>query len=153
LVFIGNYSYPPNLSAAKNISRLSKILDRKFVIAGPNLPSGFDLGCVKNLGVVKDTSEIFNGAAALVYPEKFGTGVKTKVLESWSFMVPVIGFRNAFTNLQCHAESGAIMIDTLSDINKVATPDRLASCSKGIVEQYERYSEKNVYSTFTRMLE
>ena len=126
--------------------------ERDFVIAGPNLPSNFDLGRVKYLGIIQDTAELFNGAAALIYPERFGTGIKTKILEAWSYKVPVIGLKNAFTNLECDEHSGAIVIQSLEDLIHVGSYDHLRKCSVGIDILYLRYSKNQVYSKFIKMV-
>ena len=88
------------MRALRILIKISNRINRRIIIYGPNLPIIKDHP--ENIsfeGYVKNISDIYNGACALIYPISYGTGIKNKIIESMSYGIPVIGFSSAFTNL------------------------------------------------------
>jgi glycosyltransferase involved in cell wall biosynthesis len=50
-------------------------------------------------GYVKDLSDVYNAGSILLLPSLLPGGIKTKVIESWSFGCPVLGNASAFEGL------------------------------------------------------
>jgi len=99
LLFIGNFSHPPNVDAIKHfVSRiLPKIRaclpDVELTIIGSNMGSKLsdcEVPGVKLAGYVEDIVPHLERARISVAPLRFGAGVKGKVNLSMSYGVPVV---------------------------------------------------------------
>jgi len=101
ILFVGNYSYKPNLDAlnyflksiypiiVKNDSKI------KMQIVGKGLDSDFikkNFGKVniQYLGFVRDIKLKFLESHVFIAPLRFGTGVKNKIIEAMALGIPVV---------------------------------------------------------------
>ncbi len=97
LGFLGNMNYAPNADTVRYI--ISEILPRLkqdyvFYVIGP-YPEGFSELCnasenVKFLGRVEDIPQTLGRCRILLAPIVYGSGIKTKVLESMAMGLPVV---------------------------------------------------------------
>jgi polysaccharide biosynthesis protein PslH len=99
LVYVGNYDYSPNVSAA--FALLKEILPRvrqdvpeaRAIIVGANPPDSLKALAgdgVEVTGYVPDVRPFLAQAACFVVPLALGTGMKDKVLEAMAMRVPVV---------------------------------------------------------------
>ncbi len=99
LIFVGNYSYRPNLTAA--IALINEILPRvrsevpeaDAVLVGPEPPVELvSLGAdrVEVTGYVSDIRPYLARAGCFVAPLMLGSGIKNKILEAMAMSVPVV---------------------------------------------------------------
>src|SRR5690606_18231057 len=116
LLFTGNMNYAPNVDAVRYFTKeiFPIIKERcpqvKFMIAGQN-----PVKKVKELasesvivtGFVKDLSKMYQQAALVVAPLRFGAGTQNKVLEAMAMGVPVVSHHIGFSGLNIAAGQGA----------------------------------------------
>ncbi len=99
IVFTGNMSYPPNVSAvvyiAKNIIPLlvEKKPDIKFLIAGAtptNIVKDLASENITVSGWMNDIRDAYNESRVFLAPLKIGTGLQNKLLEAMAMQIPCI---------------------------------------------------------------
>ena len=99
LVFVGNYGYQPNVTAA--IALVGEILplvrrevpEASVIIVGPEPPPELTRLAgdgVEVTGFVPDIRPYLARAACFVAPLMLGSGIKNKILEAMSMNVPVV---------------------------------------------------------------
>jgi glycosyltransferase involved in cell wall biosynthesis len=76
-----------------------------------NIPPNVEL-----VGYIESLDDIYIGAKALIYPSLSGTGIKNKVIEAMSYGIPVIGFKNAFTNMNIEHNKNCIIVKTIKEL-------------------------------------
>jgi glycosyltransferase involved in cell wall biosynthesis len=117
IVFVGNYNFRPNRLALNKILEIAPKIHSKIKIFGPNVPPNNKIPKnVEIAGFSESLDDVFSGAKALIYPVPYGTGIKNKVIEAMSYGIPVIGFRNAFTNLNLEDKKNMIVVKRVSEI-------------------------------------
>ncbi|RYZ50399.1 MAG: glycosyltransferase [Sphingobacteriales bacterium] len=118
LLFTGNMDYAPNVDAVIYFTRevlpsiRSRFPDVRFIIAGQRpVPKVLELVSehVIVTGFVKDLSEMYSQASAVVAPLRFGAGTQNKVLEAMAMGVPVVCSNIGFKGLGIESGEGAIM--------------------------------------------
>jgi sugar transferase (PEP-CTERM/EpsH1 system associated) len=99
IVFTGNMSYPPNISAvvyiAENIIPLliEKKPDIKFLIAGAtptNIVKDLASENITVSGWMNDIRDAYNESRVFLAPLKIGTGLQNKLLEAMAMQIPCI---------------------------------------------------------------
>jgi glycosyltransferase involved in cell wall biosynthesis len=117
VVYVGEFAYWPNREALKKILRIAHQISFPIKIVGPNIPrlshvpENVDL-----VGYVESLDDAYIGARALIYPIPYGTGIKNKVIEAMSYGIPVIGFKNAFTNMNIESDKNVIIVNDITEI-------------------------------------
>lgn len=154
LIFTGNMSYPPNVSAVEFIAQ--KILpliwkqrpECNFIIAGANPSSkvkALSSDKIKVTGWVDDIRTCYNEGKICVTPLNIGTGLQNKLLEAMSMELPCVCSQLA--NNALAAENGKeIVIANRADdyaeniINLLNDPEKRKSLAsngkKFIVKNY-----------------
>jgi glycosyltransferase involved in cell wall biosynthesis len=134
ITFVGDYSFLPNMKALLTIIEISKLTDVKFKLFGGNLPDGVYMPHnVKYCGYVDNLSTVYDGAKALIYPLKYGTGVKNKVIEAMSYGIPVLGYKEAFTNISLCEELNKCIVEDLTDFKTLIEGD-LNDMSSSVID-------------------
>nr|WP_249110447.1 glycosyltransferase family 4 protein [Neokomagataea anthophila] len=99
IAFIAHFAHAPNLDAAKwlildILPRLLKHLPNLTCrLIGSAMPHALHMlpqNNVEIIGYVPDIGTALHDVTLCVAPLRFGAGIKGKVLESWSFGVPII---------------------------------------------------------------
>jgi len=98
-VFVGNYAFVPNRTAAEFLARKvaplvwKKCSDVRFRFVGGNPPDWLanHKDCrIETTGFVDDVRPHVIGARGVVIPMVTGTGIKNKLLEAWAARKPVV---------------------------------------------------------------
>ena len=155
LLFTGNMDYAPNVDAVLYFVRdiwpivRQKFPEVRFVIAGQR-PVAAVLALANDhiqvTGFVPDIAAVYQSAAVVVAPLRFGAGTQNKVLEAMAMGVPVVCSSVGFAGLGIVSGDGAFMeqsagafaariIDLLS-----AAALREATGKKGIEAIHSRFS-------------
>ena len=138
ITFVANYSYEPNVHAAKWLINkvapvvLKSIPAAQFVLAGRGDLSDFigsDREHVVVTGPVSDIREIYEEADVVCVPVSKGGGIKMKLLEATSSNRPIV--TNSFSTIGTG----------LCDGKHVLIRDEPESFAAGIVEILENYSD------------
>jgi glycosyltransferase involved in cell wall biosynthesis len=117
VVYVGEFAYWTNRDALRKILRIAPRVSFPIKIVGPNIPrlshvpENIDLA-----GYVESLDDAYIGARALIYPIPYGTGIKNKVIEAMSYGIPVIGFRNAFTNMSVESNKNVIIVNSITEM-------------------------------------
>ncbi|QSO51174.1 glycosyltransferase [Alicyclobacillus curvatus] len=100
VLFVGNYSYPPNVEAAMFFANtvmplvVKQAPETKFIIAGKNPPreilSLIDENYIEVTGFLENISEAYMRSDIVVSPLLSGSGMKNKVLEAMDFGKPMV---------------------------------------------------------------
>lgn len=129
LLFTGNMDYAPNVDAVgyfvKDIfpSIASKFPNVKFIIAGQRpVKQVLDLKA-KNIeitGFIPDLKVMYQQAAIVVSPLRFGAGTQNKVLEAMAMGIPVVSGNIGFEGLEIKNGEGVFLeINSNGFANKV----------------------------------
>lgn len=129
LLFTGNMDYSPNVDAVgyfvKEIfpSIASKFPNVKFIIAGQRpVKQVLDLKA-KNIeitGFIPDLKVMYQQAAIVVSPLRFGAGTQNKVLEAMAMGIPVVSGNIGFEGLEIKNGEGVFLeINSNGFANKV----------------------------------
>jgi glycosyltransferase involved in cell wall biosynthesis len=131
LLYMGTFNYQPNKEALKRILKIASSISSPIKIFGTNIPKIYHLPKNTELaGYVTSLDEVFMGAKALICPITSGSGIKNKVIEAMSYGIPVIGFKNAFTNLNIEHNKNVIIAKNLSEMIYIANNADLKHISK-----------------------
>lgn len=118
ILFTGNMDYAPNVDAViyfcEEIFPLiqKEVSGVKFVIAGQRpVKKVLELASkdIEVTGFVEKLSELYQKAAIVVAPLRFGAGTQNKVLESMSMGVPVVSRNIGFNGLNIESGEGVIL--------------------------------------------
>ncbi len=100
VLFIGSYTYPPNVAAAECLIReIWPLIKRsrpsaKLLIAGgnPELIPSYKSGVldVEFTGFVENLDHLYSQTSVVCCPIKSGSGTRIKILEAGSYGVPVV---------------------------------------------------------------
>tara|TARA_B110000211_G_C14070141_1_gene549520 strand:+ start:1057 stop:2244 length:1188 start_codon:yes stop_codon:yes gene_type:complete len=99
LVFTGNMSYPPNVSAVLYIAEkimpllIEQKADIKFLIAGAtpsNAVKALENDNIKVSGWLDDIRDAYNESSVFLAPLQIGTGLQNKLLEAMAMKIPCI---------------------------------------------------------------
>jgi glycosyltransferase involved in cell wall biosynthesis len=125
LLFVGNLSYPPNVSAVNVLLNdiMPKLLQVKLLIAGAN-PSQYLLKCQsKNIQILanpKDIREAYNSAKIFVAPMMLGTGLQNKLLEAMAMKLPCITTSLGNAGIQAKPNEDVLIAETADEfVNQI----------------------------------
>lgn len=155
IIFVGNMSYAPNVSAVlflvqEIVPLLSK--DIKVLIAGAE-PSKeikrLASSTIKVTGWIEDIREAYNSAKVFVAPLFIGTGLQNKLLEAMSMELPCI--TTELVNNSLKAENGLELeiANTAEDfanrisnlLNDIPKRDLLGKAARHFVEEEYSWEE------------
>lgn len=129
LLFTGNMDYSPNVDAVgyfvKEIfpSIASKFPNVKFIIAGQRpVKQVLDLKAsnIEITGFIPDLKVMYQQAAIVVSPLRFGAGTQNKVLEAMAMGIPVVSGNIGFEGLEIKNGEGVFLeINSNGFANKV----------------------------------
>ena len=168
LVFVGNYTYPPNLDAADYLAHqiapiLAKSLPRALIyLVGPPPAAGFgDLPPnVKAVGYVEDVREYYSAADIFTSPLRLGAGVKNKILEAAAMECPIVATSVSMEGLAfiegLHYRQAETPSDFVDGIREVLADDgivrrRLGENARRLV--VDRYSWTTAGKQMEKLLE
>jgi glycosyltransferase involved in cell wall biosynthesis len=153
IFYVGDYDFWSNKEALQKILLMAKNISCTIKIFGSNIPALKNVPeNVELVGYAKSLDEIYTGAKALIYPVSYGTGIKNKIIEAMSYGIPVVGLKNAFTNLNVTDKQNAIivkktdeMVWILNNVNLNEISNQTYSFVKNnmsekiVTEQIEKY--------------
>lgn len=124
VTFAGDFSFAPNRAALDQIIELAQDMDIQFKLFGSKFPNDVKLPSnVSFLGYAESLMDLYKGARALIYPVQYGTGVKNKVIEAMSYGIPVIGYKEAFTNIKLNEIVASNVVISQSDFKNFLCSD------------------------------
>ncbi|MGM0480113.1 MAG: glycosyltransferase [Bacteroidota bacterium] len=138
LVFTGNMSYPPNITASKYI--VNKVLphlarETTILIAGANPRRevmALSASNVKITGWVDDIRDSYGAARIFVAPMFIGTGLQNKLLEAMAMGIPCITTTLANNALQAKPNVEILIADDVTTfvekIQLLSNDDNLYHC-------------------------
>ena len=120
LIFFGNLDYPPNILAVQElicILRLAKSnyphLPLQLTVAGRNLGTALinasaSLSNIKFISPVADMHSLVTSHHLCVLPMNISSGLQSKLIESFSWSMPVITTSTCFSSLSSTLKSSTI---------------------------------------------
>lgn len=120
LLFVGNFSYFPNVDAIKFFYTevFTKIPDATLTIVGKNQEQLTFLGNdtrVKSIDYIKDIKDVYYAADVFVFPVRLGGGTNFKILEAASCGVPIIAIPDRVRGLGFESGKEYISAETAQD--------------------------------------
>ena len=158
-LFLGNLDYEPNIESLRYIVDfilpLVKGRVQVFVVGktSPEIRDRFKSKEIVFLGFVEDIQDVFITSFALLAPVFSGGGIKTKVVEAFSYGLPVIGSPRAFEGLNVSRDIGLIA-DSSEDFAKYLAiamddPCSLLNISRNCENYFlENFEEDVVFDKF-----
>ncbi len=128
IVFVGNLTYLPNRVAAERLAR--SILPRararlardvELDLVGPNGPEIDQLGDeagVSVRGAVPDLAPFYRAADCFVAPLAAGGGSRIKLLEAFSYRLPVVATSKAAAGLEVEAGRHLLLAESDAEISE-----------------------------------
>jgi O-antigen biosynthesis protein len=120
IAFIGGYSHPPNVDAAKWAAQgIMPVLRREFpgielLLVGSHMPKEVSILAAKDivpLGHVPSLDSVFSRIRLTIAPLRYGAGLKGKVLESLAAGIPCVMTTVAAEGLELPAELASLVAD------------------------------------------
>jgi len=134
VVFLGNYTHPPNVDAALWLGReiMPRLRERhpgaRLALAGAQAPAevlalaGDDIAF---LGAVPDAEALMRRSAVVLAPVRIGGGMRMKVLHAMALAKPVVTTTRGAEGLDVAGRRAVAVADDATDIAR-ATADLLA---------------------------
>jgi glycosyltransferase involved in cell wall biosynthesis len=168
IVFTGNFSWAPNVDAARRFATtIFPLLRRQwptaeFILAGADpVPAVRALAAIPGVrvtGTVPDLRPSIWSAAVYVSPLRAGFGVKNKILEAMALGTPIVATSHSLSGLDVVPGRHLLHADSDDDIaaavrrllHEPALADRLAENARRLVEQ--RYTWTAVAARYEAVL-
>lgn len=155
LLFVGSFAHPPNLAAARLLSRelwpalqpqlpgwtltLAGPGSREFLSAEPSPPAGLEA-----MGFVDDLTDLFASSRLFVAPLFEGGGIKIKILEAMARGIPLVttpigaeGIADRDDDLVAWAETPAAFVEAvLAGVRSPEQADDRARRARRHVEEH-----------------
>jgi glycosyltransferase involved in cell wall biosynthesis len=169
VLFIGSYSYGPNVVAAQYLIReiwphlVRNCPGARLLIAGPSpeaIPSFQDPPAgVEFLGLVSDLNALYRRARVLCCPIQTGGGTRIKILEAGSYGIPVVSTRLGAEGIQLSPDAEIIIRENARDLAQACAElllddgraRRIGTAARERVRAL--YSRETVVSRIRAMLE
>jgi glycosyltransferase involved in cell wall biosynthesis len=153
VVFLGNYTHPPNVDAAlwlatEIMPRLRALHPRaRLALAGIHAPreirslAGPDIAI---LGAVPDSEELMRRSAVVLAPVRIGGGMRMKVLHAMALAKPVVTTTRGTEGLNTHGPPPLAIADDADGIARAtarlladpAAGERLGAAARDYVSQH-----------------
>ncbi len=127
LLFVGNFTYFPNITAIKNFyTQVFQHLGDRYElrIIGKDVES-LDIQDprVTCIPFVKDIRDEYYGADAFVFPIRIGGGTNFKIVEAMACGLPIIGYGDRLTTMGIEHKKEAVIVQNgnefIKEINKL----------------------------------
>lgn len=165
LLFVGNFSYFPNIPAIKNFyNQVFQQLegDYELRIIGKDVQSlGIEDKRVTCIEYVKDIRDEYYNADAFVFPIRIGGGTNFKIIESMSCGLPVIGYGDRLTTMGIEHKKEAVIVQNgkefITAIKKFTSDTEASELMSHRARKFveERYSweviGKNLHTYWKRL--
>jgi len=144
VVFIGTFSYYPNLDALRSICKIAEATEEniQFKIIGSNPPEMDYPSNVKIMGYVDDVKREILDSDICIAPIRYGSGTRLKILEYMAMGKPVISTEKGAEGIDYTHEKNIIIEDDISKypllienlIDDEKTKKHLGKNAKGLIE-------------------
>jgi hypothetical protein len=124
-VLIANYSYKPNIDAARFVARdvlptVRRVLPNAVVhIAGHEsvrwLADLRNIPGIRLTGAFPDVRPFLNGATAVIVPVRYGGGTRLKIIEAWAYSMPVVSTTLGAEGLGARSGVDILLADSADD--------------------------------------
>ncbi len=118
MVYIGNYSYPPNADAVQYFCReiflliRAQVADARLILLGANPPPELtDVPGVELTGFVEDIRPIVQQAGMLVVPLRLGGGTRLKILDGMAMGKAIVSTSVGAEGLDVRAGEDILIAD------------------------------------------
>lgn len=150
LLFVGNFTYFPNITAIKNFyTQVFKNLDDFYElrIVGKDVKSlGIDDERVTCIEYVKDIRDEYYNADVFVFPIRIGGGTNFKVIESMACGLPIVGYDDRLKTMGIENKQEAVFVSNgkefISAIEKITSDSKMSELLSHRARKFveERYS-------------
>lgn len=134
IVFLGNMFYEPNAKAARFLIETiaPKLTQGTILHIVGDTPKSIvrisqNKSNVRYHGYIKDLGTFFNNCRLAIAPIEEGSGVRIKILEFFSYGIPVIGSRSSFEGIANPSNKAIVVNDTgdfANAINRALLDDK-----------------------------
>jgi glycosyltransferase involved in cell wall biosynthesis len=153
MVFHSHLGYPPNIEAALSFANeifpkvRQKIADAVFHLVGAKPgPKILELASRPGIKISADLPDLRSAvcsAQVYVCPIRYGTGLKSKMLEAMAMRMPIVGYPGATVGLNCTNGKHVLEAQTAEEftcytielLENRERAEQLATCARRFVEE------------------
>lgn len=166
LLFVGNFSYFPNIEAIENFysNVFTHLNGVRLFVVGKNAKEKLSFvkdGNVQIYNFVPDLRDVYEKSDIFVFPIQFGGGTNFKLLEAMAYGLPIVGFGDKIKNIHGIGSNDYIAVETYKEmkdsiINLLDDKVRRSELSKRgrkIIEEYYSWERigKNLSDIWQKM--
>jgi glycosyltransferase involved in cell wall biosynthesis len=118
ITFLGGLHWPPNVEGilwfAKHVfpQVRAEIPEAILTVIGKNPPAGLEGEGIEVTGYVSDPMPYLSETAAFIVPLQAGGGMRVKILDAWSWGLPVISTTIGAEGIETQPEQNILIADT-----------------------------------------
>lgn len=157
ITFLGGLHWPPNAEGIVWFAQhvfpqiRAQIPDAVLTVIGKNPPAGLDGESIEVTGYVDDPLPCLTETAAFVVPLHAGGGMRVKILDAWSWGLPIVSTTIGAEGIETQHEQNILIADTAADfaqatihvLNDPALAQKLEQGGRQSV--IEKYNWRTIY--------
>jgi glycosyltransferase involved in cell wall biosynthesis len=159
-VFLGSLTHNPNLDSLNYILRFQWPVIKKiypdsllYLVTGANYKIQItNKKNIINCGYVPNIEEVFSKSNILLAPIVSGTGIKVKIVEAFSYGIPVLSTKIGYRNFDGLDKNKVLISDSPSSTSDIIKKIRNSDIDLSLVSKYEieysrnHFKENNIES-------
>ena len=160
ITFLGGLHWPPNAQGIVWFAQQvfpqvrSEIPEAKLTVIGKNPPAGLDGEGIEVTGYVPDLAPYLNETAAFIVPLHAGGGMRVKILDAWSWGLPVVSTTIGAEGMAIQHNENILIADTAPSfaqavvlvLRDLAMAQRLGENGRQTI--LKKYNWQTIYSTW-----
>lgn len=157
ITFLGGLHWPPNAEGVVWFARhvfpqiRAQVPDAVLTVIGKNPPPGLEGAGIEVTGYVDSPRPYLSETAAFVVPLHAGGGMRVKILDAWSWGLPVVSTTIGAEGIEIRPEENILIGDTPADfaqavvrvLNNPALAQRIEQGGRQTV--IEKYNWRTIY--------
>jgi len=163
ITFLGGLHWPPNAQGIVWFARdvfpqvRAQIPEATLTVIGKSPPAGLDGDGIEVTGYVDDLKSYLDETAAFVVPLHAGGGMRVKILDAWSWGLPVVSTTVGAEGMAIQHEDNILIADTapafaeatVRVLKDAALAQRLGQNGRQTI--LEKYNWQTVYSAWDKV--
>ena len=154
LIFSGNFNHKPNEDGIIFFieNYISVLKEKKILleIYGPNSDKlkgiNRDEDCIKLMGFVKNSIQVYENGGVFISPIRFGAGIKIKLIEAALCHIPIIATKESIEGLPLEHNKSVLLFDCEKTLNECLnkTTEELKLIASNAYKNISTISNKSI---------